>query len=362
MKKVLIVDWLDIYGGAERVIGSIEKLISFNEVHTIINIMKKEDLTKIFKNKIEIHETGLKFFNNNFRFFFFTFHYFINKVQLDKDVKLIISSSHSVAKGVRKSNQNQLHISYFQARNFNYIWEDLDLFFGKFKYLFYPLIHILRKIDVDQSKNPDFIIVNSFFVKDWVKKRYNRESIVIYPPVDLSKFKLVEDKEDYYVAVGRIVTVKRFDVVVDAFNEIKKKIVIIGDGKDYKKLKKRAKDNIFFTGFLDSDNVRDYVGKAKGFIQIGVEGFGIAPIEAQSSGTPVIAYNNGGVKETVINKETGLFFESQDKISLINAILEFEKIEFNYFKIHEHAQKFSKERFEYNFKTTIDKIIQNHHF
>jgi glycosyltransferase involved in cell wall biosynthesis len=362
LKKVLIVDWLDIHGGAERVIGSIERLISFNEVHTIINIMKKEDLIKIFKHKIVIHESGLKIFKNKFRYFFFTFHYFINKVKINKDAKLIISSSHSIAKGVRKSNQAQLHISYFQARNFNYIWEDVDLFFGKFKYLFYPLIYILRKIDVNQSQNPDVIIANSFFVKEWVKKRYNRESMVIYPPVDLSKFHLIEDKEDYYVAVGRIVTVKRFDIVVDAFNEIGKKLIIIGDGKDYEKVKKKAKNNIFFTGFLDSDRVREYVGKAKGFIQIGIEGFGIAPIEAQSCGTPVIAYNEGGVRETVINKKTGLFFESQNKESLLNAISEFEKIKFNYSEIHQYSQKFSKERFEIEFKTTIDTIIKNHKF
>lgn len=324
--------------------------------------MKNEDLNKIFTNDIEIHQTALKIFGNKFRYFFFTFHHFINKIQIDKDAKLIISSSHSIAKGVRKSHQSQLHISYFQARNFNYIWEDVDLFFGKFKYMFFPLIYLLRKIDVKQSKNPDVIIANSFFVKDWVKKRYNRESIVIYPPVDLSKFNLVENKEDYYVAVGRIVTVKRFDIVVDAFNENGKKLIIIGNGKDYEKVKKRAKSNIVFTGFLDSDRVREYVGKAKGFIQIGVEGFGIAPIEAQSCGTPVIAYNEGGVKETVINKKTGLFFDAQDKKSLLNAISEFEKITFNYSEIHEHAQKFSKERFDTEFKTTIDTIIQNHQF
>lgn len=360
MKKAFVIDWLDKYGGAERVISLIEKTFSFDQVYTLINTMEENDLNKIFFNKdIQIHQTPVKIFKNKFRFFFFTFHYFINKIKLDEEVTLIISSSHSIAKGIRKTNKKQLHISYFQARNFNYIWEDVDLFFGKFKFLFYPLIYILRKIDIHQAQNPDYIIANSNFVKDWVKERYNRQATVIYPPVDLSNFDLVDQKEDYFVAVGRIVTVKRFDVIVEAFNQSGKKLIIIGDGDNFNKIKAIAKSNIIFTGFLESNQVKDYVGKAKAFIQVGVEGFGIAPIEAQACGTPVIAYAKGGVLETVVNGTSGLYFHKQEVPELLNAIQTFETMQFDPQKIRDNALNFSTERFQKEIKDFVEeKVIQ----
>jgi glycosyltransferase involved in cell wall biosynthesis len=347
LKKVLVVDWLDAYGGAERILANFDKVFKFSKTYTLINLMPTNQIEKIYNNKNPlIIETPIKIFKKKFRFFFFLFHYFISRVKLDTNADIIISSSHSVAKGIKKTNKKQIHISYFQARNFNYIWEDVDLFFGKSKFLFYPIIYLLRTIDVRQAQNPDFIIANSNFVSDWVKYRYNREAFVIYPPVDLSSFNLVEKKEDYYVAVGRIVTVKRFDLVVEAFNQSGKKLVIIGDGENLNKIKVKAKANIIFTGFLDSKEVRRYVECARAFIQMGVEGFGIAPIEAQACGTPVIAYGKGGVLETVINGESGLFFKEQSVTSLQNAIQTFEKMQFNPKLIRENALQFSIERFE----------------
>ena len=186
IKKALIVDWLDAYGGAERVVKSINDVFKFDVSYTLICSMKRTDLFKIYQtNTPNVIQTPIKYFHKKFRYFFFLFHFFIRRIKIPKDVKLIISSSHAIAKGVRKSNKNQLHISYFQARNFNYIWEDTNLFFGKFYTLFFPLIYILRKIDKRHSSEPDYIVANSYFVKEWVKRRYNREATVIYPPVDL---------------------------------------------------------------------------------------------------------------------------------------------------------------------------------
>lgn len=354
MKKALVIDWLDKYGGAERVIAFTEKIFSFDKVYTLVNLMQSEDVDKIFIKSKYIQETQLKLFKTKFRLLFFLFHYQINKIKIDRDVNLIFSSSHSIAKGINKSNNSQIHISYFQARNFNYIWEDVDLFFGKFKVLFFPLIFILRKIDVHQSKRPDFIIANSFFVQEWIKRRYNRESVVIYPPVDLINFELVTNKEDYYVAVGRIVTVKRFDLVVKAFNVLGKKLIIIGDGNDLNKIKLIAKSNIIFTGFLETPQVQNYVKNAKAFIQVGIEGFGIAPIEAQACGTPVIAYGKGGVLETVIDGKTGLFFKEQTVQSLLDAIATFETMQFDPKIISKNALQFSKERFEKEIKDFVE--------
>jgi glycosyltransferase involved in cell wall biosynthesis len=361
LKKLLIVDWLDAYGGAERVIKSIQDIFMFEKTYTLICLMKQTDLFKIYKqNNPVIVETPIKIFGEKFRYFFFLFHFFTNRIKIPQDTDLIISSSHSIAKGVRKTSKKQLHISYFQARNFNYIWEDKALFFGKYALFFYPLIYLLRKIDIVHSKRTDFIVANSNFVKEWVKLRYNREAFVIYPPVDLSNFELNIEKEDFYVTVGRIVRVKRFDIVIEAFNKNKKKLFVIGDGQNLNELKKKANDNIIFTGFLETQEVKKYISKAKGLIQSGVEGFGIAPLEAQACGTPIIAYGEGGVLETVKNGETGVLFYEQTSTALIKTIQTFETMKFDSEFIRNEALKFSEERFKTEFEAFVYEKVKEH--
>ncbi|SCY85457.1 glycosyltransferase [Flavobacterium caeni] len=361
IKKVLVADWLDAYGGAERVIKSIEEVCRFDITYTLICLMHRDHLFKIYQTKTpRIVQTFVRHFGKPFRYFFFTFHFFVDRIKVPKDVKLIVSSSHSVAKGVRKSSPDQLHISYFQARNFNYIWEDAPLFFGKFQSLFSPLILFLRKIDVAQAQRPDYIVANSNFVRDWVKFRYNRDADVIYPPVDLSQFDLQEQKEEFYVTVGRIVTVKKFDIVVEAFNQNKKKLVVIGDGLHRKELEQMASPNIHFTGFLDTKELRQYISKAKGFIQSGVEGFGIATLEAQACGTPVIAFGQGGVLETVVEGKTGVFFEEQTTSSLLKAIEVFEQTTFDAAAVRIEALRFSEERFKKELGEFIEQKLQEH--
>jgi glycosyltransferase involved in cell wall biosynthesis len=355
MKKALVVDWLDKYGGAERVIASLQKTFQFDEVHSLINTMKEEDLKKIFESKKPIiNQTKLKYLKNKFRIFFFLFHYFISKVKISENTQLIISSSHAVAKGVKKSANNQIHITYFQARNFKYIWDDIDLYLGKIKYLMIPGIYVLRKIDCKQANRPDYIIANSKYVQEWIKNTYNRESNVIYPPVDVNTFKLEEDKNDYYVTAGRLVPYKRFDIIINTFNKIGKKIYIIGDGTEKERLQNISNSNIIFTGYLDSNKINILISKAKCFIHAGVEDFGIAPIEAQACGTPVIAFGKGGVLETVINGKTGLFFEHQSVSSLQQAIQTFENMQFDPKLIRENALLFSKDRFEKEIKEFVE--------
>jgi glycosyltransferase involved in cell wall biosynthesis len=355
MKKALVVDWLDKYGGAERVIASLEKTFHFDEVFSLINIMKEGDVKKIFdKNEIRINQTKLKYVKNKFRIFFFLFHYFISKIKISEDTQIIISSSHAIAKGVKKSSKNQIHIAYFQARNFKYIWDEADLYFGKLQFLVFPLLYILRKIDFIQAKRPDYIITNSKYVQNWIKNNYKRDSQVIYPPVDINKFKLEEIKEDYYVTVGRLVPYKRFDIIIEAFNINKKKLIIIGDGTEKNKLENRANSNIEFLGFLEATKINSIIGKANCFIHAGIEDFGIAPIEAQACGTPIIAYGKGGVLETVIDGKTGLFFKEQTVQSLLDTIATFETIQFDPKIIHKNALQFSEARFEKEIKEFVE--------
>ena len=354
MKHVLVVDWLDKYGGAERVLSSLCNVFRFEKCYTLVNIMKPNDVEKILSNRrIPIIETPLKHFKSSFRYLFFLFPFFTKRIKIDRDTNIIISSSHAVAKGVKKTSKSQIHISYFQARNLKYIWDDYKLYFGFFRFLIYPFIVLLRRADIKAAQRPDYIVSNSIFVRDWVKKKYARDSTVIYPPVDLSNFTLQTIKEDYFVAVGRIEPYKRFDLIVKAFNKSKKKLIVVGDGSQLKVLKKIANNNISFTGFVESHEVFEYISKAKGFVHAGIEDFGIAPIEAQACGTPVIAYGFGGVLETIVESKTGVFFMDETEESLLQAIDYFERIPFNTHEIRRNAERFERSKFENQINTFV---------
>lgn len=356
MRKAIVIDWLDKFGGAERVIKKFNEVFEFDEVYTLTNIMEEEEFNQLFPQKnIRVYDTFLRVFKHKFRYLYFVFFALIHRMKVNPEIDYFISSSHSVAKGVSKSRKDQIHISYFQARNSNYIWDEVDLYFGKLKYILFPLLYVLRIIDRAQAQKPEYIISNSKFVQKWVKETYKRESEVIYPPVDFKNFYLSDKKSDYYIIVGRLAAIKRFDLVIDAFNLNNKELIVIGDGEEFTDLKNKAQsDKIQFLGFQRAEVVGQYIRNAKAFIQTGIEGFGIAPLEAQASGTPVIAYAQGGVLETIIEDKTGVFFNEQSVESLNQAIDKFEGMTFNQQVMRDHALQFSEENFETNIKKFIE--------
>ena len=359
MKKILVVDWLEKYGGAERVLTALNRQFDFEKCYTLINIMSNNDLTKVFLNKnVQIIESNLKFLKSNFRYLFFLFPYFISKFENDKENKLIISSSFSVAKGFKKKT-GQLHICYYQARNQRYIWDNEKIYFSTWQSLILaPILNLLRRIDINHSKRPDHIIANSHFVKNWIKKTYNLDSTVIYPPVDTSLFKLEKNKKDYFITTARLEPYKRVDLLVKAFNQSKDTLYIVGDGSMKSRLESTSDSNIKFFDFLEPDEVKQLVSKAKAFVHAGIEDFGIAPVEAQSTGTPVIAYNKGGLSETVVEGKTGVFFNSQSVEAILEALTRFKKIEFDYEFISMHAAQFSEKNFATNIRNYIDSKIK----
>ncbi len=359
MRKALVVDWLDKYGGAERVISSLQNIFEFEDCYTLTNVMKPNDLKKIFPNNdVTITDTKAHLFGQKFRMLLPFFQKLISSIKVHPETDLIISSSHAVAKGVKKSSPKQLHISYFQARNLKYIWDDAELYFGKAYNLVSPLLKRMRRADVKAAQRPDYIISNSKFVQAWVKNTYGRDSKVIYPPVDLANFSLKEEKEDYYVAVGRIEPYKRFDVVIKAFNATGKKLVVVGDGSQLSELKKTANSNITFTGFVESAEVNKHIRSAKGFVHAGIEDFGIAPIEAQACGTPVIAFGYGGVLETIVENKTGIFFNELTAKSLEKSLNKFETLSFNPHLIRENAERFSIAQFESQMSNFVAEKIE----
>ena len=355
MKKILVADWLDKYGGAERVLSVLNKQFDFDKCYTLINIMSKNDLNKVFQNKkVVIIQSNLKFLKSNFRYLFFLFPHFISRFDNDNQKGLIISSSFSVAKGFKKK-PNQLHICYYQARNQRYIWDNEKIYFSSWqRFILGPILRYLRKKDINHSKRPDYIIANSFFVKDWIKKTYNINSIVIYPPVDTSLFKLEKDKKEYFITTARLEPYKRVDLLINTFNQIEDELYVVGDGSMKERLRKIANKNIKFYDFREPEEVMRLVSKAKAFVHAGVEDFGIAPVEAQSCGTPVIAFNKGGLSETIIHKKTGILFNYQTINAILNALNRFKQIEFDHKYISVHASQFS----EKNFAKKINKFIQ----
>jgi len=367
MKKALVNDWYYVNGGAEKVIHSLNSIWDDFDHFALIDFLKEKDRNFILNGKkaktsfIQKLPTA----KQNHRKFLQLFPLAIEQFDLS-NYDLIISSSSAVAKGVRSQKQ-QLHICYCHSP-MRYVWdlqeqylEDAGLNKGlKGLYAKYVLNKI-KKWDIANSKNVDFFIANSNHVAKRIERIYNRESVVIYPPVDVDFFQLEEQKQDYYFTASRLVAYKKVQLIVEAFNDLPHlKLIVAGDGPEFQKLKKIAKGNIEFVGFVDYEKLKNFLQKAKAFVFAAEEDFGIIPVEAQACGTPVIAFGKGGALETVIDKETGIFFEEQSTQKLKEAIFTFEKTEFNPKKIREHAIKFSKQRFENEMKAYVESKFKEH--
>ena len=359
MKIAVIHDWLDKYGGAERVINSLDKIIKFDYFFAYADVMNDVDKRRMFNGRYPdiISSNILRYLGGAFRFALPLFPLvtrLFNKQSKNKKFDLIISSSWCLSKGFRSGTEK--HVCYLQARNFKYIWDEYDNYFkGILGIIFLPFRKYLQNFDKKMSENPDFLISNSKFVQDWVEKHYKKQSVVIYPPVSLDNF-ILRDSDirfsEYYVTVGRLVPYKRFDLLVKAFINLNKKLIIIGDGTESAALKKISAgcDNIIFKGYLQAEEINHYISNAKAFVFSSLEDFGIAPVEAQACGTPVIAYGKGGVLETVIEGKTGMFFYSQSIKDIEDTVVKFESNiqNFDPVIIRQNAKRFSREVFENN--------------
>ena len=278
---------------------------------------------------------------------------------------IVISSSHAVAKGVITS-PDQLHICYLQARNLKYAYED-RFFYPRKTVTSFVQDYFLSKIrvwDSIASKRPDFTIANSRYVSAWHLHRHGVRSAVIYPPVDVGHFSnhFLPTKDEYYVTVGRLEPYKRVDLVVKAFNSLGLRLVVVGDGTMSETLKRMALGNVEFVGHQDSTSVARLISKAKAFVFASREDFGIAPLEAQICGTPVIAYGRGGASETIVGlpapDATGLFFDAQTPEALEAAVRLFEthKEELRPEVCRRNAERFGQERFRREFEAAVNEL------
>jgi len=230
---------------------------------------------------------------------------------------IILSSSHAVAKGVL-TGPDQLHISYVHSP-IRYAWDlqhqylrEAGLNKGLKAQAARWLLHKIRMWDYRTANGVDHFVANSQFIARRIKKVYGRTADVIYPPVDVDRFTLNENKDNYYFTASRMVPYKRIDLIVEAFSQMPdRKLVVIGDGSEMSKIKSKATKNVEILGYQPNHVMQEHMQKAKAFVFAAEEDFGITPVEAQACGTPVIAFGKGGSLETVrpfgVDNPTGLF-------------------------------------------------------
>ncbi|KKP25194.1 MAG: Glycosyl transferase group 1, partial [Candidatus Woesebacteria bacterium GW2011_GWD1_31_12] len=268
----------------------------------------------------------------------------------------VISVSSADAKGIVTS-PHTFHFCYCLPPT-RYLWSHYNLYFKNpiLKFFSKPVVNYLKDWDKIASNKPDEIIAISTEVQRRIKNYYGKISQIIFPPVNLSKN--LEEKIDfkegkYHLVVSRLVTYKKVDLVVDTFNKLKLPLVIVGNGLEFNNLKLRAKNNIKFVRNISDKELCEYYKNAKALIMSQEEDFGMTSIEAQSFGVPVIAYNRGGAKDTVVDGMTGVLFEDQNIKSLTSAIAKCSKISFNHKYLVENAKNFSKERFKENLQRSL---------
>jgi glycosyltransferase involved in cell wall biosynthesis len=367
VRVALVHEWLTIIGGSEKVFKEIALMFPEADIYTLI--AKKETITALGLDGHSVTTSliqKLPYAKTRYRSYLPLFPLAIEQFDLS-DYDLIISSSHAVAKGVL-TNPNQLHVCYCHSP-IRYAWDlhyqylrgaglntGLKAIFVKY------ILHRIRQWDIISTNRVDYFIANSDYISKRIKKIYNRESKVIYPNVSVIDFEPVEIKEDFYVTCSRFVSYKKIDIIVKAFNNMPdKKLIVIGDGPDFSKIKKLSSKNVILMGYQPFEVLKHYLSKAKAFVFAAEEDFGIISVEAQASGTPVIAYGKGGSTETVLEKKTGVFFCEQTVASIEEAVKHFEEniSQFNYLEIAAHAATFSTERFRKEFMAYVTELVNN---
>lgn len=345
MKVAIVHDWLVTNAGAEKVLRSIVNLYPDADIFSLVDFLTDKDRDIILDGKkaSTTFIQKLPFAKKHFRNYLPLFPIAIESLDIS-GYELIISSSWAVAKGIKK-RPDQIHVCYCHTP-IRYAWDLYDEYTSNLKqpkkFIVQQTLKYIRNWDLNTLGRVDHFIANSKFIQERIQRIYHRESIVIYPPVNIDKFTLDEEKENYYLTASRLVPYKKTKLIVEAFNELPdKKLVVIGNGEEYDSIKKIAQDNIKILGYQSDEVLIATMQKAKGFVYAAIEDFGIIPIEAMACGTPVIALNEGGTKETIINKITGIHFKEQTQESILEAITEFEKLDFNYQNIRKEATKYT---------------------
>ncbi|RCR71336.1 glycosyltransferase family 4 protein [Larkinella punicea] len=357
-KKVALVhEWLVTFAGSESVVEQILQLYPQSDLFTLVDFLPDSQRPLILnKTATTSFIQKLPWAKKKYRTYLPFMPLAIEQFDLSA-YDVVVSSSHAVAKGVL-TGPNQLHICYCHSP-MRYAWDlyhqylnESGLKTGVSGALAKLILHYIRLWDYQSAQRVDYFVANSRYIARRIRKVYGRDADVIYPPVDTGKFVLCEQKENYYLTASRMVPYKKINLIVETFATMPdKRLVVVGDGPDFEKIKRLATPNIELVGYQSDAVLISYMQKAKAFLFAAEEDFGITPVEAQACGTPVLAYGKGGVLESVVNQKTGLFFDRQQVDSLTECVQRFEQSadQFDPAAIHQHAQRFSRETFRQEF-------------
>lgn len=371
-KGAIVCDWLIDFGGAERCVEVFHEILPDAPIYSLyfeaVNFkdspIKSAEVRCSFLNRY-----GL--FRKHHRLWLALYPFLIEQFDFS-GFDLIISNSHSVAKGLLRPTSAK-HICYCHTP-MRYIWDLYNFYLknanldkGLRGLIAKAIMHYIRIWDVASSGRVDLFIANSKYVAYRIEKIYGRKAEVIYPPVDVLRFH-PKPKDNFFIFLSRLVPYKRADIAVEVCTKLRLPLVVIGDGTEIKKLKNIAGKEITFLGYQPDDIVSDYLARARALIFCAEEDFGIVPLEAQASGTPVIAFGRGGALETVVppvrgnmSTATGIFFNEQRPESLCNALESFIKVEdsFREEALLENASRFNRDRFKMEISDIIERVLAN---
>ncbi len=365
----LVHDFLLYYGGAERVLKEFKGIYQKAPVYTLLKNEKNKELINDFEdiNTDNIQESFLqkfpKFLRKRHRWLTPLMPTAIETFDL-RDYDIVISSSSAFAKGIVIKSKIK-HICYMHAP-MRYVWDwnreylEENKLKGKTKFFTRLFLNYLRMWDRISAERPDYLIANSKYTAERIKKYYRRESTVIYPPVDVEKFTPTKENGGYFLTVGRLVPYKRVDLLIQVFQKLKLPLVIAGDGPEKKKLEKMVKGDklIKVLGWVSDEKKIKLIEQSRAFIVATEDDFNITAVEAMSAGKPVIALRKGGTVETVLEGVTGEFFNVATMELIADAIGRFKNNEnkYNYLEIRERAEEFAVTVFSQSIEKFVEEV------
>ncbi|MCG7349504.1 glycosyltransferase family 4 protein [Sphingomonas sp. ACRSK] len=370
MKVAIVHDWLTLKGGAETCLHQFLDLYPQADLFCIVDFLPEAERGFLKGHRIRTSFVqGLPGARKHYRSYLPLMPLAVEQFDVT-GYDLVISSTASVAKGV-VTGPDQLHVAYTYSP-VRYAWDlqhqylaEAGLTSGLKGWIARLILHYMRQWDSRTANGVDHFVAISGFIARRVRKAYGRASTVIYPPVDLDRFTLRETKEDFYVTMSRMVPYKRIPLIVEAFRLLPdKQLVVIGDGPEMSAVRAVAGPNVQILGKQPDAVVTDYLQRARAFLFAAEEDFGIAPLEAQACGTPVIAYGKGGALETIRGRpgseRTGVFFSEQTPEAIAAAVADLEAQEdaITPAACRANVQRFAVERFRREFAEFVTEAMQ----
>ena len=355
MKIALVYDRVNKWGGAERVLLTLHEMFPDAPLYTSVYDEANASWAKVFPKIYTSFLQRIPFAKSNHELFGWLMPLAFETFNFDM-YDLVISITSEAAKGIITKPKTK-HICYLLTPT-RYLWSHYDLYFKNklLRFISKPFINHLRNWDKVAAQRPDEIIAISNEVKDRIKKYYGRDSEIIFPPVKSHCKKYLSENHAYYLIVSRLVPYKRVDLAVKAFNKLKLPLIIVGSGSEYLRLRLMAKNNIKFAGQVSEEELIKYYKGAKALIMPQEEEFGIASVEAQSFGVPVIAFKKGGALDTVVEGRTGIHFLKQEVDSIVSTVAQFnQRPVFDRPSLVENARRFSKDNFKMKFLDFLNK-------